>query len=324
MMKTIRILLGCAMLFAMEGYGASFEREKQALLGRAHAMSHGYYAEAEWQEVFSGLHELRADAKRDGRPDRVIEIDRLEALIYSELRGDRDRALERLDATRRAYDQEAVATLKRVYTQMAELYAAKGDEQAIADLIRAFKESAHYDPVQYPYTGGSGPEDPLRVTRPRAVGADSMTVSTMERYRRRARYAPGRRMPEIEGTDQTGRTVRLSDFRGQLVLVDFWFPEFPAWRRDLPNLRNAYHRYQPRGFHVLGIPLGRRQERNRAFIREQNMTWPQLTVGREVAAQFGVFGDVTNFLVDANGIIVGRDLRGGNLDHAIEVMLERQ
>lgn len=62
-------------------------------------------------------------------------------------------------------------------------------------------------------------------------------------------------------TDSQGQTVSLSDYRGKVVLVDFWSPGWTPWQRDLEYQRSLYRRYQPVGLEVLGVALGSRLPR---------------------------------------------------------------
>lgn len=321
-MKRLFVLLSVSVVLAQcPVHASTLSSERLTLSSRVQAMSHGYHSEAEWQDVFERLAALRAQAERIGDHEEVVELTILEAMIQRDMRGDSAKAIELLDERRQAYHGQPVANLKRVYVEMARTHARTGNETAISRLIEEFRGSPHFDPVTYPFEGGRGPDVPLAVTRPHAAGDDSITVSTMERYRTEARYSPGRSMPEISGMDRAGRHVRLSDLRGSVVLVDFWIPGFTAWERDVANLVALHQKYRPAGFEILGIPLARDEHRIDAVVRQHGMAWPQIRVETRVSAQFGIFGDARNFLVDRNGMIVGRDLRGSDLADALRVML---
>ncbi len=321
-MKRCMLLLAVsAFLYPQLILAASPAAERLTLMSRVQSMSHGYYSEAQWDDVFTELSSLRARAERAQNHEEIVALNTMEAMIHHDMRANPEKALAILDETRETYAGRPVANLRRVYTETARLHARTGNEAAISALIEEFRESPHFDPVQYPFSGGYGREVPLAVTRPQAAGNDSITVSTMERYRNQARFAPGRSMPEIAGEDRTGRHVSLSDYRGKLVLVDFWFPGFTAWERHAPGLVRLHRTYQPQGFEVLGVPLGRDDRRIDAAIRQHGMPWPQVRVDQRTLARMGIFGDARNFLVDRNGVIVGRDLRGGDLDAAVRVML---
>lgn len=302
---------------ALEAVGA----EWRTLFSRVQSMQHGYHSEAEWEDLLHRLNEVRSEARRDGRHEEVIELDVLEAMIWSDLRQEHQRALDLLRGTLETYYGQPVPNVRRVYLMLANVHATLGDEVAITELIRAFQQSPHFDPIAYPFQGGTGPDDPLWVTRPRAGGRDSITVTSMQRARNRARTAPGRSMPAIEGTDEAGRSVSLAALRGTIVLVDFWFPQWTAWQRDLPELRRVHARYRAAGFDVVGIPLGRNVEAALSFARRERLPWTQWRVPHDLPGQLGIFGEARNFLVDGNGVIVARDLRASEVEAALSVLL---
>ena len=322
MKHVLFVLATIAAVTLAPSWGLASSAERMHLTSRIQSMSHGYHSDAEWQDIFSRVAELRARAEREGNLEEVVELNVLEAMVQADMRGAPDKALALLKRTRERYYGQPVENLKRVYVETARIHARQGNERAISDLIEEFQKSPHFDPVTYPFTGGYGREVPLMVVRPRATGQDSITVTTMQRYRTQARFAPGRTMPEIAGVDHaTGREVRLSDYRGNVVLVDFWFPGFVAWERDASNLAALHRTYRPGGFEIIGVPLGRDEQRVQQAIRRHGLAWPQIQVERHVPGQFGIFGDARNFLVDRNGVIVGRDLRGSDLAEALRVMM---
>lgn len=321
MKRFIILLVVSVILLPSAVWASTLSSERLRLFSRVQAMSHGYYSPAEWDAIFERVSELQSRAEREGNREEIVELSILEAAILRDMRRDPDQALTVLEHIRERYYGEPVRNFKRIYLEMARTFAGTGDEAAIGDLIEEFKTSPYFDPVQYPFSGGRGREVPLAVTRPHAAGEDSITVSTLERYRTQARYAPGGYMPEIEGVDRAGRRVRLSDWRGHVVLVDFWIPGFVAWERDAPHLAALHRQYASHGFVILGVPLSRQEQQINAALRRHGMTWPQIRVAPDVPGQFGIFGDARNFLIDRNGMIVGRDLRGSNLAEALRAML---
>jgi peroxiredoxin len=300
-------------------FGQVNEAERRELLSRIQAMGHGHHTTQEWAEIGDQLARLRSAAEQAGQIDTVIELNVIEAMMKGDQQRDVAGAIDVLERTKKAYFGRDVENMKRVYVALAELQSRQGDEAAIGRLIEEFRKSPHFDPANYPYSGGQGRDVPLLVTRPRASGRDSVTVSTMERYRTLSRVAPGRTMTDIEGVNALGQRVRLSDYRGRLVLVDFWLPGWTPWRRDLPTLLNAHRQYRAAGFEIVGIHLGRDHEAANQLIREQGMSWEQSAVDRKVLSQLGIFGTALNILVDRNGTIIARDLRGADLLETIRL-----
>jgi peroxiredoxin len=293
-----------------------------ALLSRLQAMGHGYHTQAEWNELFSYMDGLTARAKQAGETDSLVELNVIRAMVYSDMLGSHQQALDILEATKREFGARGLPSLRRAYVTEAKVYAALGDEVAIGNLISEFRRSRLYDPQRYGYEVGAGRDTPLSIVRPGAQGDNSTTVTAMEKYRVQARFAPGRTFPDIELTDRGGARVSLSDYRGKVVLVDFWMPGWTPWQRELPNLAQVYRKYQSYGFEIVGVTLGATVSDE--FLRSNRMTWPQAAAAASVTKRLGIFGEVTSFLLDKDGTVVGRDLKGSDLVEAVKRSLGLQ
>jgi hypothetical protein len=302
--------------------GGAASPDIHALLSRLQAMGHGYHTEAEWNDLFRYMDELVAETKRAGESDSLIELNVIRAMVYSDMLGSHRQALEILDDTKREYGARGLPGLRRVYVEQAKVYSALGDEVAISALINEFKHSRLYDPEHYSVSVGEGRNTPMAIVRPGAQGGNSTTVTAMEKYRTQARYAPGRSFPDFELTDRTGSRRALSDYRGKVLLVDFWLPGWSPWQRELPNLVQLYRKYQPQGFEIVGINLA--GDASDDVLLANRMTWPQATADATLTKRLGIFGEVTSFLLDKDGVIVGRGLTGSDLVEAVKKSLSVQ
>ena len=299
----------------------SLRAELNELSSRAQSMSHGYYTASEWERLLGDLDVLALRAENERDWDIVLEARLLKSIVFSDLLDDPDRGLKIVRQTREKLKNVRVATLPRLYVREAEILAKKGDEAAIARLIEEFKSSPYFDPERYGYQGGWGREVPLVVTRPRARGNDSVTVTAMEVARQRARANRGRYFPDAEFRDGRGRVIRMADYRGKVVLVDFWSPQWVPWRSDLKNLLYLWQAYGPVGFEIIGVPQGLSLQEAEEFARRQGMNWVQALPQPELARQLGVYGDAVNFLVGREGMIVARNVRGAALVQAVKMAL---
>lgn len=136
-------------------------------------------------------------------------------------------------------------------------------------------------------------------------------------------------MPALEFTqpDVNGKPVSLSSFRGKYVLVDFWASWCGWCRLEHPNMLKVYDAYKGKGFTVLGVSLddSTQKEKWLAAIKEDKLPWQQVCdlKGRnnEAVKLYGIKGIPQNVLIDPNGIIVAKNLRGDNLLIKLEELM---
>ena len=143
----------------------------------------------------------------------------------------------------------------------------------------------------------------------------------------------GDRAPELVVDSPSGEKIALSSLRGKMVLIDFWASWCAPCRQENPNLVRTYNRYKDKefkngqGFTVYGVSLDRTMEDWTGAIKKDGLVWEShvsdLQGWKSVpAAQYGVMGIPFNFLIDGNGIIVAKGLRGEYLDDKLKELLK--
>ena len=112
-------------------------------------------------------------------------------------------------------------------------------------------------------------------------------------------YAADFTLPDLKG-----KKTALSDFRGKVVLVDFWATWCGPCIEELPDLIRLHEKNKARGFSMLGISLDDDKKAVAPFAKEHKMSYPVLLAGPAVPAGYSVPGTPTAFLISADGLIV--------------------
>lgn len=139
------------------------------------------------------------------------------------------------------------------------------------------------------------------------------------------KLAIGNQIPEIALPNPEGKTLKLSDYRGEVVLVDFWAGWCRPCRQENPNLVAAYKKYKNQGFEIYGVSLDKSKDQWVNAIKQDNITWPQVSDLQywqsQVVKDFNITGIPANFLIDENGKIIAKNLRGSSLHSKLEQVL---
>ncbi|WP_019988594.1 TlpA disulfide reductase family protein [Rudanella lutea] len=132
--------------------------------------------------------------------------------------------------------------------------------------------------------------------------------------------------PDIALNDTTGKAVPLSSLRGKYVLVDFWASWCGPCRMENPNVVRLYNKYKDKDFTIYSVSLDQSRENWVKAIRNDNLTWTHVSDLRywqsAAAQQYGVTGIPKTFLLDKEGKIIAKDLRGPALEQKLEEILK--
>jgi peroxiredoxin len=110
--------------------------------------------------------------------------------------------------------------------------------------------------------------------------------------------------PGFKLVDVNGKSVSLADFKGKVVILDFWATWCPPCKREIPDFIKLQSEYGSKGVQIVGIALDQPNKVN-AFVKENGMNYPVLMGTNEVAASYGgVEAIPTTFVIDKNGKIV--------------------
>jgi peroxiredoxin len=137
--------------------------------------------------------------------------------------------------------------------------------------------------------------------------------------------SPGNRALEFSAMDLEGTQINLSEYRGKVVLLDFWATWCPGCVIQMPHLKSLYDKYHGDGFEIIGISADTDLQVLKEYVRRAGIQWPQiLDPARKetrIAELYRAYLLPTTYLIDRDGVIRAVNLSGKELDSAVKALL---
>jgi thiol-disulfide isomerase/thioredoxin len=136
--------------------------------------------------------------------------------------------------------------------------------------------------------------------------------------------ALGSKAPEFSAPTPDGVPLALKDALGKITIIDFWAGWCKPCRAENPNLVRIYDKYKNNGLQILGVSLDKTREEWIGAIAADSLTWNQvsnLDYFDEIAKMYNVNAIPAMFILDENGVILAKDLRGQELENKIAELL---
>lgn len=139
----------------------------------------------------------------------------------------------------------------------------------------------------------------------------------------------GQILPDFSfAVDLEGKPISLADYRGKVVLIDFWATWCNPCIAEIPNIKTVYKKYHNEGFEVVGISLDLEEAALRTFVKENELPWRQIFDGKgresPLKKQYGIGGIPAPFLLDREGKVISVNARGSRLGKLVAAEIERK
>lgn len=230
-------------------------------------------------------------------------------------------------AANQAGDQEVMAELRARYLQMdanfKEQIAVKIDSSdALLGALEILKNGRMLDKDEY-FETFSNFAAKIQKEIPNSLVVSDF-VKEVEQMRK---LAVGQIAPDIELPNPEGELVSLSSLRGNYVLVDFWAKWCRPCRMENPNVVRMYNKYNDQGFEVFGVSLDRNRQDWLQAIEQDGLNWTQVSDLKywqsDAAKLYNISAIPFALLLDPEGRIIGKNLRGKQLEDKLEEIFSK-
>ncbi len=130
--------------------------------------------------------------------------------------------------------------------------------------------------------------------------------------------------PEFSGVTLDGKEVSLDDYKGKVVMIDFWATWCPPCIAETPYMKDAYAKYHEKGFEIIGISLDRKLDPLKKYIVKNEITWPMIydqDQKKSIADKLSVTVTPSIFILDKTGKVIAMNVRGPALEKLLAEQL---
>jgi peroxiredoxin len=215
------------------------------------------------------------------------------------------------------------AKIQRIYNEKISVYSEES-ERLDYGFIKEFPNSYVSANILF-YKTQILPVDSLRIfysSLSNGVQTSYDGKRIKEFIQKAEKLAIGKDAPFFTQTDLKGKNISLEDFKGKYVLLDFWASWCVPCREENPYLKQAYSKYQDKGFTIIAFSLDRLEDKDAWIdaIKKDDVPWIQVCDFKgwkgEVVNEYNLLGKgiPANFLINPDGKIIAKDLSGDEVE----------
>lgn len=252
-----------------------------------------------------------------GFKDRVsFWIDETETQIVAEKDKFRAARISGSKAQAEQYELDSVSNLTN-HTKPVYIHFIQQNPTSIvsANLLNIFSASWNKDTVTMLYNQLSG------IAKESRYGKNILEFLTINKS-----PGIGDSFIDFAQPNVNGQNIKLSDYSGKIILLDFWGSWCLPCRQEHPALIKLYNMYKDKGFEIFGVAAETDKKVWMDALEKDGLPWPNVTELKgdrnKAALIYGINKYPSNFLIDGNGIIIAQDLRGNKLAEKLKLLFE--
>ncbi len=196
--------------------------------------------------------------------------------------------------------------LKDRLTFLADQYSDRTSVIAVLELISQVDYDANKDRIERVITN-------LLKTNPGYLPAVNLKKKIADSQEQKKKMSIGSSAPDFSYPGLDGKSLGPKDFRGKVLLIDFWASWCGPCRAEIPNLKEAYAMFKDKGVEFLSVSVDKSSDEWKKAMTQEQMPWPQILApqsGKEVMELYQFSGIPFIVLIDKDGKLIGKHLRG--------------
>ena len=264
-----------------------------------------------------------------------------------EMYGTPEKAIEALEKglQQHADNQRFFHVYRYVYRALARLYIEVGRKKDVDNLVNRFKSTMRPDDLQAHFDLGTMlkmanrdkevlevfeklekryPDNDYVLDELARIHAELGNSELAGEYRRKAdpmSGAVGKVVSDFSATDLDDKPISLQQYRGKVVLLDFWAVWYGPCIGEMPNVKRVYDTYKDQGFDVIGVSLDTDETRLRNYLKKNNISWRQIFSGQKwkspLAQQYHIQTIPAPWLIARDGTLISREAKGVKLERLV-------